>query len=105
MRHISFHSISLTKLKLVISPSTIQRGERIIHQRVTRRIWTPYHSLSPLLPFLCASLQRLHRPETQEDFWEELHMLSGLLMFVLCAFRCFPMTLSSSEKGNSVRVY
>lgn len=54
MGHTSFSCISLTKLELVISPGTTQRGKRrIIHQRVSRGSWTPRHALSPPTLALC----------------------------------------------------
>lgn len=100
---ICYCCFSLTKLEIVISPSITQKEERrIIHQRIA----LPLPFLIPILFFfLCASLQRLHKPKHKEDFWKDLHMLSFLHMFALCAFRCFLVNLALFEEGDSERVY
>lgn len=99
MRCISFCCISLTKLEMVIFPSTTQREERIIHQSVARGYWTPHHSLFPLQPFVLVYKDFIGQKH-MEDFCEESTCAQLLAYVCVLCFQMFPYDKKEILKGR-----
>ena len=101
MEHISFHCISLTKLEMVIFPSTMTEGRTENYSsELPEDPGLPVTPFSHPSPFLHTSLQTLHRPGPQGGLLGRTHMCPAA-----CICLCFVLSgVSLRPEGNSESV-